>query len=485
MRVIHLCFQVHTPLQLRDEILTEAEGRTSPYYDSQPAFEKADTEIYQPLFALLERNVQKYSKFRFSLMLSGTWLDQVERYDFALLERLQKLVKTGQVELVVQPYYHSLAYFYDQDELAEQTKLYRTRIQELFGVDGRIFALPELVYADAIGHFAERLGFAGMLVGGSPEVLDWRSPNHVYEAIGCRYLRLLFRNTALAEAIAGAEPALMAEKTVTEDDKKQTKVLLSAEKLQKRLELECLRGHLINLYFDAAVIKARRADGIVGMFDELIEQWLEVPGNHFAGAAQACMAETPSVALALHKTVSWRPNVEQDSDEKSASLVLNPDEAALVPDWLVPEDIANFAQRIYALQREVVATADAELLSDFRPLTDIMYLDDLASYGERIEKVMADLHQRAEKIKKAQAEELAQVYTKKHERNLDDDTTVKVNFQSKPKPVVTEVELGVDADMPAEEAEPDMEASSAIEPPEQSTEPAKKKRRVIRKLVIE
>lgn len=485
MRVIHLCFQVHAPLQLRDEILTEVEGRISPYYDSQSAFEKANTEIYQPLFALLERNVQKHSKFRFSLMLSGTWLDQVERYDFALLERLQKLVKTGQVELIVQPYYHSLAYFYDQDELAEQTRLYRTRIQELFGVEGRIFALPELVYADAIGHFAERLGFAGMLVGGSPEVLDWHSPNHVYEAIGCRYLRLLFRNTTLSEAIAGADPELMAEKTITEDDKKQTKVLLSAEKLQKRLELECLRGHLINLYFNAEVIKARRADGIVGMFDELIEQWLEVSGNHFAGAAQACMAETPSVALALRKTVSWRPSTEGEPAEKTASLVLSSDETAVVPDWLVPEDIANFTQRIYTLQREVAATADAELLSDFRPLTDIKYLDDLASYRERIEKIMADLHQRAERIKKTQAEELAQVYTKKHERNLDDDTTVKVNFQSKPKPVVNEVEFGVDVAEPNDEVGPDTDMSPADEPSEQSVEPAKKKRRIIRKLVIE
>lgn len=468
MRVIHLCFRVHAPEQLRDEILAEAKGRTSPYYDSQAVFEKADAEIYQPLFALLERNVQKHSKFRFSLMLSGTWLEQVEKYDFALLERLQKLIKTGQVELIAQPYYNSLAYFYDQDELAEQVRAYRTRIQELFGVEGRIFALPELVYADQIGHWAEKFGFAGMLVGGSPEVLDWRSPNHVYEAMGCRYLRLLFRNTPLSEAIAQADLDLLAEKTITEGDEKQKKILLSAEKLQKRLDLECMRGHLVNLYFDAAVVRDRRADGIVGMFDTLIEQWLEVSGNHFSGAAQACMAETPSVALALHRTVSWRSDGEKS---ESASLVLNPDEVAMVPDWLARDEVAALAQRIYALRREVAATMDAQLLADFRPLTDIVYFDNVKNSRERIEKIMADLHQRAEKIKKVQAEELAQAYTKKHERNLEDDTTVKVNFQPK-------VERA-----PEPEAEIKTETVESDENPEE--QPVKKKRRIIRKLVIE
>ena len=478
MRVIHLCFQVHAPEQLRKTVLTERKGRTSPYYDSQDAFSRANAEIYQPLFALLERNAQKYPKFRFSLMLSGTWLDQVERYDFALLERLQKLVKTGQVELIVQPYYHSLAYFYDQDELAEQTRLYRVRIQELFGVEGRIFALPELTYADQIGRWAEKSGFAGMLVGGSPEVLDWHSPNHVYEAMGCRYLRLLFRNTALSDAIMRADPELLMEKTFTEGDCKQTKVVLSVEKLQKHLELESLRGHLLNLYFDAKVIRERRADGIVGMFDDLIEQWLGQSGNHFVGAAQACMAETPSVALALHRTVSWREG-GQVGTEAGASLVLDPDEVAMVPDWLAPAEVAELAQRIYVLRREVVATADARLLADFRPLTDISYLDGLAQRKVQIEAIMHDLHVRAESIKKAQAEELAQAYTKKHERNLN-DTEVQVNFQPKVAPAESESpELNSEISASDSVAEPDFEEIPV------KVKSAKKKRKIIHRLVIE
>ena len=294
MRVIHLCFQLHEPFGLQKFSGEPDHG----YFESKAEFERTNAEVYQPLFAFLERTTQKFRAFRFSLVVSGPWLELAERYDNDLIERLRKLVKLGQVELVVEPWYHSLAFFYDKGELAEQVKLYREKIQKLFGVEGRIFVLPEFIYCDQVGKWAEDFGFAGMLVGGNTAVLGWHSPNHVYEAMECRYLRLLFQNTVLARMVNEADPELLVEKRVSEDSDEK-KLVLSAQKFQKCLDLEMLRGGLVNLYFDAEVFRKQRGRGVIGFFDDLVAGWLEVRGNHFAGAAQACVAETPTMAISV------------------------------------------------------------------------------------------------------------------------------------------------------------------------------------------
>ncbi len=76
------------------------------------------------------------------------------------------------------------------------------KVGELFDVQGRIMAMPELIYNDEIGKWAEDFGFAGMLVGGALGQMDWRSANHVYEAAECEYLRLLVENRKISEMIA-------------------------------------------------------------------------------------------------------------------------------------------------------------------------------------------------------------------------------------------------------------------------------------------
>lgn len=168
MRVIQLGFQLHAPYELRD-LGDDTGGENPDYFASERVFQQANKEIYQPFFALLERNTQKYKDLHFSLIVSGVWLEQAEKYDAMLIERLKKLVKMERVELVSVPYYYSLAFFYAQDELAEQVRKYQDQIERLFGVTGRIFALPELIYNDAAGKWAEEFGFAGMLVGGRRE----------------------------------------------------------------------------------------------------------------------------------------------------------------------------------------------------------------------------------------------------------------------------------------------------------------------------
>lgn len=512
MRVIHLCFQLHEPFGLQK--IAEG-GELADYFDTKAAFTKANAEIYQPLFALLERNTQKFREFRFSLLVSGPWLELAERHDAALIERLRKLVKLGQVELIAEPGCHSLAFFYDKDELAEQVKLYREKIQKVFGVEGRIFALPELIYNDQVGKWAEDFGFAGMLVGGSPRVLGWHSPNHVYEAMECRYLRLLFRNTVLSQALVAGDKELLVEKKLP-DEAETVKLVLSAQKFQKRLELDMLRGNLVNLYLDAEILRTRRGDGIIGFFDELIAAWLDTQGNHFVGAAQACVVETPKLALSVRESVSWHEEpevVEEDGD--TSALVLAAEIETQPPRWLSKPKQVELAKALYGLKREILASEDAKIIADWRRLTAVDYqAESKKTEIENFHAVLADLHKRAEAVKKAQAVEISRAYTKKRDRG-DIDTrqvtqrakgnTIKINFGQRTagttshavhaatKQAETEIPVQrlhahpIPVEMEPEESAEIAEAE--VELPRVTTRPQTKKprgiRKVIRKLVIE
>lgn len=522
MRVVHLCFRLHEPFGLRKFV---DDGADSGYFESKAEFAQANAEIYQPLFAFLERNTQKFRGFNFSLLVSGSWLELAERYDNSLIERLRKLVKLGQVELVAEPLHHSLAFFYDKAELTTQVQMYREKIQKLFGVEGRIFALPELIYNDQVGKWAEDFGFAGMLVGGTPQVLGWHSPNHVYEAMECRYLRLLFCNTMLSQMVVKADPELLAEKRVSEESE-ETKLMLLAKKFQKCLDLEMLRGNLVNLYFDAGIFQTHRSKGVISFFDELVANWLEIRGNHFVGAAQACVVETPSMALSVKESVSWREDVADVEKKASegAGLVLQSEADALPPRWLSSAEQVEQSKNLYSLRREILASEDEHIIEDWRRLTAVDYLEDMEQANFRA--ILTDLKMRVEKAKKAQAVEISRAYTKKRDRgDIDtrpavDNTVVQVNFgkkssvgQSAPKTVLKpnlkpaqvssmRVALAIEDGDEASEQSPivreevapvEAEVVETIEVPVQ-VKPAKPKgkpeksrkiRKVIRRLVIE
>ena len=440
MRVIHLCFQLHMPYELQmlksdeAEVGAEKGGHALAYFNSAESFRRVNNEVYQPFLALIERNVQKFKALHFSLIISGAWLEQAEQYEPELIERLKKLVKTGQVELVSVPYYHSLAFFYAQDELLEQVEEYQSQLERLFGVKGRIFALPELIYNEAIGKWAEEFGFAGMLVGGSARALDWRSPNHVYEAAGCKYLRLLVRNWHLSDLIERGDESLLVEKKGEDGEKK---LVLSLEKFRKLLDLDFLRGSLVNLCFDTQMFAQRRQQGVTRFFDELFTTWLNEESNKFATAAEACVVETPTAELSIKETVSWRGDAEKSDDGQGAGLVLKREIENKLPKWLGREDQAKLSELVYGVRRQILASEDEKLSADWRRLTLADYHKGVdSSVMARVTAIVDDLKRRAEEIKKTQAVEISRAYTKKRDRgdverkveSAVDDSAVKVNF---------------------------------------------------------
>ena len=353
-------------------------------------------------------------------------------------------------------------------------------------------------YNDAAGKWAEEFGFAGMLVGGSARVLDWRSPNHVYEAAGCEYLRLLVRNSHLSELIERGDDSLLVEKKTEEGEARK---VLSVGKFRKMLDLDFLRGGLVNLYFDAQVLAQQRERGVIGFFDELIATWLDGENQKFATAAEACMVETPTAELSIKETVSWRGDAEKSDDEQGAGLVLKGEIENKLPKWLGREDQVKLSELVYGVRRQILASEDEKLSADWRRLTLADYHKGVdSSVMARVTAIVDDLKRRAEEIKKTQAVEISRAYTKKRDRgdverkveSAVDDSAVKVNFGKSAGTVSGAVHVRIQADegleVPVqrlgqrEEVEAEEEAEVVPVVQKKKTHAVRK---IIKKLVIE
>ncbi len=431
MRILHLIFRLHRAWPLRAEV------KNGAYFDGKESFLEQEKRVYQPFFALLERNIQKNSRLKLSLIVSGPWLEQAEEFAPELLKRLRNLVMTDQVEVLVEPYYHSLAFFYDKNEMADQVRIAQERAVDLLGAESEFFVYPDLVYNDKIAAWAEEFGFAATIAGASG--VDWRSDNHVYEAAECRYLRVLLPNRALTRQITVADPALLVEKVDKETG--ETRSVLSLTKFQKAAELACLRGNLLNLYFEAELLQRQREAGVIAFFDELFQNWLKTPGNQFVHASEACRVERPETEISVRETTCWRMvqdlSEAVDAGNAGGRAV---EEKGLEIYYQVPKcwrkaEQIRLEKALYAARGDVLESDEAALIEDFGRLTTLDYLDT-QSDRKRLEMVLNDLKKRAEAILTAP-------------KIAEQPEEVKVSHVAKPKSSVKKAEVPVEAPVEA------------------------------------
>ena len=130
MRGICLYLHIHQPWRVRAYSIFDVGVNDNYFFDSnyhskqnnERIFRKVAAKSYLPTFDLLENNLKKHKDFKFSLSITGVWLEQAEMWMPELITRLQNMVKTGRVELVAETYYHSMSFFYDKDEFKAQVK---------------------------------------------------------------------------------------------------------------------------------------------------------------------------------------------------------------------------------------------------------------------------------------------------------------------------------------------------------------------------
>jgi alpha-amylase len=347
-RSIVLYMHVHQPFRVRKYTIFDT-ARSHDYFserspdvqDNKQIFQKVADKSYRPMNALLEKLLIKYPEFKVSFSITGTFIEQAKTWAPDVLESFRRLVKTGQVDIVAETYYHSLAFFYSRPEFERQVALHRKKIEELFGVTPSIFRNTELAYNDELAKWADNYGYKGILAEGWDPILQWRSPNFAYTPAGTHGIKLLLKNYRLSDDIA-----------FRFSNKAWEQWPLSSDTFNDWAHASVEDAQLINLFMDYETFGEHQwADtGIFDFFERFIGTWLENPNNTFATTREAVELYEPAAELSMPHTVTWA-----DSERDLTAWLGNS----------MQQEALNY---LYRLEDDIIRTRDPELIRDWRLL---------------------------------------------------------------------------------------------------------------------
>ncbi len=205
MRSICFYFQVHQPYRLREYRFFDI-GDKHNYLDdftNQMIMKRVAEKCYLPMNKLLLELIKNKSlDFKVSFSISGTAMDQFERFHPDVIESFKELAETGSAEFLAETYAHSLAALKSKDEFVRQVEMHADKTEQLFGLRPVTFRNTELIYSDEIGSMVSEMGYDLMLTEGAKHVLGWRSPNFMYNSVSNPELKLLLKNYRLSDDIA-------------------------------------------------------------------------------------------------------------------------------------------------------------------------------------------------------------------------------------------------------------------------------------------
>ena len=345
---ICLYFQVHQPTRLRLYRFFDI-GKDSHYYDdfaNRTILKRIAQKCYLPMNELLLEAVRKNKgQFKVAFSISGSALEQFERYAPEVITSFRRLADTGCVEFLSETYYHSLASLASPAEFRHQVLKHREHIKELFGVDTVTFRNTELIYSDSIGAQVREMGFKTMLTEGARHIMGWRNPNYVYTDEIQPDLNLLLRNYGLSDDVA-----------FRFSDKGWSDWPLTAEKFVDWLE--AAEGDIVNLFMDYETFGEHqsRESGIFDFMEALPEQILRTGNMEFVTPAEAGEKHKPVSDLSVPEAISWA------------------DEERDVSAWLGNELQQDAFNKLYGLVEKLSLVDDPILWADFGHLQESDHL---------------------------------------------------------------------------------------------------------------
>ncbi len=296
---ICLYFQVHQPNRLRLYRFFDI-GKDSHYYDdfaNRTILRRVAQKCYLPMNALLLELIEaNKGKFKVAFSISGSVLEQFDRYAPEVIESFRKLAQTGCVEFLSETYYHSLASLASPVEFKNQVLKHKAAIEHYFGVTPKAFRNTELIYSDAIGEMVYDMGFKTMLTEGARHILGWKSPNFVYNCAQASGLKLLLKNSSLSDDIA-----------FRFSDRTWADWPLTGEKYLAWMKAAAQNDEIVNLFMDYETFgeHQKAASGIFDFMKFLPEVVLNDGEFEFVTPTQAAKKHRPVAELDVPDPISW------------------------------------------------------------------------------------------------------------------------------------------------------------------------------------
>ena len=339
-----LYFQVHQPNRLRQYRFFDI-GKNSHYYDdftNRTILRRIAQKCYLPMNELLLQQIEEQKgAFKVAFSITGTALEQFDRYCPEVLDSFKKLAATGCVEFLSETYYHSLSSLASESEFKHQVAKHKEAIEKYFGVTPTTFRNTELIYSDSIANMVGDLGFKTILTEGAKHVLGWQSPNYLYKATTKKNQKLLLRNSGLSDDIA-----------FRFSNKGWENWPLTTDKFVSWLKSG--DGEIVNLFMDYETFGEHQAAS-TGIFDfmKYLPAAVLADGEfEFVTPARAARKHKPVAPLCIPDAISWA------DEERDTSA------------WLGNELQNEAFNKLYSLSEKLAILNDAELWSDFGHLQE-------------------------------------------------------------------------------------------------------------------
>jgi len=345
---ICLYFQVHQPTRLRQYRFFDI-GKDSHYYDdfaNRTILKRVAQKCYLPMNELLLEAITKSKgKFKVAFSISGSALEQFDRYAPEVLDSFKKLAATGKVEFLCETYYHSLASLAAPTEFVHQVEKHKKAVEEYLGVVPVTFRNTELIYSDAIARQVYDLGFKTMLTEGARHIMGWQSPDYIYTAESQPRLKLLLRNYRLSDDLA-----------FRFSERGWSEWPLTAEKFTGWLKEA--DGEIVNLFMDYETFGEHQPaeSGIFDFMRALPGQVLADGELEFVTPAQAAKNIKPAASLSVPDPISWA------DEERDLSA------------WLGNELQQDAYNKLYRQTEKLALIGDPELWADFGHLQESDHL---------------------------------------------------------------------------------------------------------------
>lgn len=309
--------------------------------DNQQIFRKVAEKSYLPTTKMLLEMLHAHPEFCFSLSISGTLIEQAEKWGQDVIDSLVALSETGRVEILAETYHHSLAFFYSRPEFEAQVALHAQKIKDLFNQTPQVFRNTELAYNNDLALWADKAGYKGIIAEGWDPVLGWRSPNFVYRPSYTENIRLLLKNYRLSDDIA-----------FRFSNQAWQEWPLDADKYTDWLNAATQDQPIMNLFMDFETFGEHQweAHGIFEFFKHVPAKWLAREGNGFATVSQAIAQNQPVDYVDMPYTVTWA-DTERD-----------------LTAWLGNSMQQEALRYLYELEERVLRSGDDGLIDDWRNL---------------------------------------------------------------------------------------------------------------------
>jgi alpha-amylase len=339
MTSICFYFQVHQPFRIRHYSYFDI-GNSIIYEDdikNREIMNKVADKCYLRTNRKMLELIKRYNgKFRISYSISGTAIEQFEKYRPDVLQSFIDLANTGCVEFLAETYSHSLSFVFSKEEFLRQVKKHGQMIKKYFGQEPKVFRNTELIYNNELAVFIENLGYKGIICEGVDRLLNGRTPNYLYDAIGTKNIKLLLKNHLLSDDVA-----------FRFSDRGWKEFPLTADKFSTWVHSVSGNGETINLFMDYETFGEHQweSTGIFDFLDHLPEHIFKHPDFDFKTPSEVIDTYPTRGSYDAHHFTSWA-DTERDLSAWMSNSMQN-----------------EALRQIYSLEQKIHQCKDPDLLN--------------------------------------------------------------------------------------------------------------------------